>query len=123
VEAEVNAAGVFYGDVKGAEDEFGAFEVDGVAGEGIDDFHERGLDGFLIFDEGDGMDAGVVGDLNAAHHALMEVAELLSAESGRAATDSGDFDVSTDADAGTNWHSVILVLILIDRSQFFIPFS
>ena len=34
----------------------------------------------------------------------MEVAELLSAESGGAATDSGDLDMSTDSDVGTDWH-------------------
>ena len=67
--------------------------VDGVADEGIDDLHEGGLDRFLILDKGDGVEAGVGGNLDAAHHALMEVAELLSAKSGGAATDSGDLDV------------------------------
>src|ERR1039458_4005691 len=37
----------------------GAFEVDGVAGEGVDDFHEGGLDGLLVLDEGDGVEACV----------------------------------------------------------------
>ena len=42
--------GVSYGDVEGAEDQGGALQVDGVAHEGVDDFHERGLDGLLVFD-------------------------------------------------------------------------
>ena len=101
----MDAAGVSYGDVEGAEDEFGALEVDGVADEGVDDFHEGGLDGRLVLDEGDGMKAGVGRSGNAAHHALMEIAELLSAESGGAATDSGDLDVGADFDIGMNWHT------------------
>ena len=39
--------------------------------------------------------------LDGAEHALVEVAELLFAESGGAATDSGDFDMST---AFRIWH-------------------
>src|ERR1035437_6824526 len=104
VDAKVDAAGVSYGDVEGAEDELGAFEVDGIAGESVDDFHERGLDGLLVLDEFDGVKAGVTRGGDAAHHALVEVAELLSAESGGAATDTGDLDVSADFDAGMNWH-------------------
>ena len=95
VEVEADAAGIADGDVEGAEQEFGAFEVDGVAGEGVDDFHERGLNGLLALDLGDGMKAGFGRGGDAAHHALVEVAELLSAKSGRAATDSGDLDVGT----------------------------
>ena len=38
---------------------------------------------------------------DGADHPLVEIAELLSAESGGAATDSGDFDVG--ADFGV-WH-------------------
>jgi hypothetical protein len=34
----------------------------------------------------------------------MEVAELLSAESGGAAADSGDFDVGAISDIRMNWH-------------------
>jgi hypothetical protein len=41
----------------------------------------------------DGVKAGVGRSFDATQHALMEVAELLSAHSGRAALDSGDFDV------------------------------
>ena len=43
------------------------------------------------------------GTVDGAEHALVEVAELLSAESGRAATDSGDFDVGAIPDV---WHGV-----------------
>jgi hypothetical protein len=42
--------------------------------------------------------------LNAAHHALMKVAELLSAESVGAATDSGDLNVSAELDVGVTRH-------------------
>jgi hypothetical protein len=59
VQVEADAAGVADGDMKGAEQELGAFEVDGIAGEGVDDFHERGLNGLLALDLGDGMEAGV----------------------------------------------------------------
>jgi hypothetical protein len=51
---EADALGVFDGDVEGFEHEVGAAEVDGVAGVGVDHFHERGLDGLLVLDEGDG---------------------------------------------------------------------
>ena len=47
--AESNAADVADGGVEGAEDEFGAFEFDGAAKQGIDDLDEGGLDGFLVF--------------------------------------------------------------------------
>jgi hypothetical protein len=100
---------------RGLEHEVGAAEVDGVAGDGVDDFHERGLDGLLVFDEGDGMEAGVVGDLDAAHHALMEVAEDFSAERGGAATDSRDLDVGADLDVGVDRH--------IHTSKKWIPLS
>jgi hypothetical protein len=69
-----------------------------IAGEGVDDFHERGPDGLFVFDEGDGMQAGVGRSFNTAQHALVEVAELLSAQGGRAAGDAGDFDVLAVAD-------------------------
>jgi len=112
---EADAVGVFHGDVEGLEHEVGTAEVDGVAGDGVDDFHERGLDGLLVFDESDGVEAGVRWHLDAAHHALVEVAELLSAESGGAAADSGDLDVSANLDAWMNRH--------IDTSKNLIPFS
>ena len=63
------------------------------------------------------MEAGVRRNLDAAHHALMEVAELLSVKSGGAATHSGDLDVSTDFDARTKWH------IDIHTSRDLIPLS
>jgi hypothetical protein len=96
VEVEADAAGIFDGDVESFEDEVGTAEIDGVAGDGVDDFHERGLDGLLVFDERDGMEASFRRSLDAAQHALMEVAELLSAQSGRAAADPSDLDVRTE---------------------------
>jgi hypothetical protein len=50
VDVEMDAGSISYGSVKSAEDELGAREVDGVANQGVDDLHERGLDAFLIFD-------------------------------------------------------------------------
>jgi|SRR5580658_33475 hypothetical protein len=45
------------------------------------DFHDGGLDGFLVLKHGDGVEARL-GDGDGAKHALVEIAELLSAESG-----------------------------------------
>ena len=98
VDAELGAAGISYGDVKGFDDEFGATQVDVVAGQGVDDFHERGLDGLFIFDEGDGVETGVGWSFDAAQHALVEVAELLSTHGGASALDAGDFDVLAGGD-------------------------
>jgi hypothetical protein len=92
--SEVFVAGIFYGDVQGAEHQRGALQLDGVAHESVEDFHERDLDGFAVFDERDGVKACLRRGANAAMHALVVVAEFLLAESGRAATDSGDFDMS-----------------------------
>jgi hypothetical protein len=92
VAAKVDAADVADGGVEGAENEFGALDFDGAAEQRVDDFDERGLDGFLVLKEGGMVDARVRG-FDGAEHALVEVAELLSAESGAAARDSGDFDV------------------------------
>jgi hypothetical protein len=100
VDAELNPAGVADGGVEGAEDEFSAAEFDGAANQSVDDFHDGGLDGFLVLKQSDGVEARV-GAFDGAKHALVEIAELLSTESGRAATDSGDFDVG----AGFHvWH-------------------
>jgi hypothetical protein len=77
-----------------------AFDVDGVAHEGVDDFHERVLDGLFVFDHRDGMEARLWRATDAAVGVLVEVAELLSAESGGVATDSGDFDMSASVIVG-----------------------
>jgi hypothetical protein len=92
VEVEFDAADVADGGVEGAEDEFSALQFDGAADQAVDDLHEGDLDGFLVFQQGRVMDARVR-DFDGAEHALVEVTELLSAESGGAATDSGDLDV------------------------------
>lgn len=42
---------------------------------------------------------------DAADHALMEITEPLVAKGGRAAFDSGDFDVGAGSNAGVDWHS------------------
>lgn len=91
---EANALGVFYGDVESAQDECGAFHIDGIAHEGVDDFHQRGLDGLGIFQVRDGMEARLGWSSDTAQHALMELAELFVAKCGRLATDSVDLDMS-----------------------------
>ncbi len=121
IEVEADAADIFDRDVKGAEDEFGAVEIDGVAGEGVDDLHERGLEGFFVFDESDGMEAGLRRGPDATDHALMEIAELLSAKCGRTATDSGDLDVRACFDVGMDWHiNTCNFLIVVSQNPGFI---
>jgi hypothetical protein len=83
---EADAAGVADGGVEGAEDEFSAAQFDGAANQGVDDFHDGGLDSFLVLQHGDGVEARP-GNGDGAKHALVEIAELLSAKSGGAATD------------------------------------
>jgi len=104
--AEVNLACVFRRHVKGAENELGAAVVDGVADEGIDDLHERGLDGCGIVEDGHGMKAGLGRSADAANHALMEVTENFAAQGGRAAAMSAGLDVSADASALSGGHGV-----------------
>ena len=98
-ELDVGAADVFHRDVQGAQDQGRALEVDGVAHERIHDFHERGLNRGFILDHRDGVQACLRWRANSAIHALVEVAELLSAERWGAAPDSGDFDMSASASA------------------------
>jgi hypothetical protein len=95
MEAEVDAADVADSGVEGAEDEFGALEFDVAAEQGVDELDEGGLDGFLVLEEGGVVDAGGGRTWNGAEHALVEVAELLAAKSGRAAADAADLDMST----------------------------
>jgi hypothetical protein len=97
VDAELHAADVAASDVEGTKNERGALGVDGVAHQRVDDFHERHLDGLLVLDEGDGVQARLRWSSDAADHALVEVAELLSAHGGRGATNSGDLDVGAAA--------------------------
>ena len=97
---EPGAVGVFYCDVESADDQLGALGIDGVADERVDDFHQRGLNGLFALELSDGMKTRARRSANAANHALVEVAELLSAESRRVATDSSDFDMSAGARVG-----------------------
>ena len=78
---EVYAAGVADGYVQGAENQLSAADVDGAADQGVDDFHDGGLDGVFILEESYGMKTRV-GAFDRGDHALVEVAEGLSAESG-----------------------------------------
>ena len=93
VEVEADAADVAHGGVKGAENEFSALEFEGAAEQSVDDLHERGLDGLGVLEEGGAEDAGA-GEADGTEHALVKVAKLLSAKSGRAAADAGDLDMS-----------------------------
>jgi hypothetical protein len=52
------------------------------------------LDGFLVLDAGERMQARLRRRAHAAMHALVVVAELLSAKRRRAATNPGDLDMS-----------------------------
>ncbi len=94
VAVELGASRVLYRDVQGSEDQLGTFQVDGVAHQCIDDFHQRGLDGFFVLNDGDGVEARLRRPADTAVGVLVEVTKLLSAERGGAATDSGDFDMS-----------------------------
>jgi hypothetical protein len=76
VDAELYAGGIFYGDVQGADDQTGAFDVDGVAHEGVDDFHERVLDGLFVFDHRDGVQARLWRAADAALGVLVEVSRI-----------------------------------------------
>jgi len=115
VGAEMDSRGISGGDVKSAQDELGALEVDGVADEGVDDFHEGGLDAFFVLDEGDGVKAGFGRGADTADHALMEVAEDFAAESGGAAGGSVDLDVSADADVLVERHGAGTFRIWIEK--------
>jgi hypothetical protein len=85
---EMGAGRILGGDVKGTEDELGAAEVDGIADEGVDDFHERGLDRLRVFEEGHGMKARLGRRVHAADETLVEIAEKFAAQGGRAAGNS-----------------------------------
>jgi hypothetical protein len=80
--------------LQGAQDQRGALHVDGIAQQRIHDFHQRGLDGLFVLDAGERMQARLGRSAHAAMHALVVVAELLSAKRGRTATDAGDLDMS-----------------------------
>src|SRR5579862_4157874 len=101
---EVGAAGISGGDVESAENEAGALKIDVVADDGVDGFHERGLDGGFVLEHGHGMDARPGRRAHATNHALVKVAENLSAKSGRAAADSVDLDLRTDLNVGADCH-------------------
>jgi hypothetical protein len=81
VDAELNPAGVANGGVEGAEDEFCAAQFDAAPDQPVDNFHDGGLNGFLVPKQGDGVQARV-GPFDGAEHALVEIAEPLSAKSG-----------------------------------------
>jgi hypothetical protein len=93
-DVEVDVAGISYCDVQGFEDDVGALDVDGAFEDGIDHVHDGGLDGFGVFDQGDGVDLRIDAGLHALDHAGVEVAKVFLFERGRTAAVSGDLDVS-----------------------------
>jgi hypothetical protein len=93
VEIEADAADVADGGIEGTEDEFSALEFQGATEQSVDDFHQGGLDGFGVLEQGGAKNAGT-GEADGTEHALVEVAELLSAKGRRAAADAGDLDMS-----------------------------
>ncbi|PYX71135.1 MAG: hypothetical protein DMG78_16450 [Acidobacteria bacterium] len=60
----------------------------------------------MSFDHGDGVEARLWRATDAAVGVLVEVAELLSVESGGVATDSGDLDMRASAIVG---HGIYLL--------------
>ena len=103
---ERDAARIFDGDVQGAQDQVSALEIDGIAHEGVDNFHKRHLDGLFVLYDGEGVEAGLRWGAHAAMDALVEVAELLSSESGGSTTDSGDLDMSAGRVGHIGFHLV-----------------
>ena len=77
---DAGAGVIFHGNVEGAQNQRGALHVDGVAQQRIDDFGQRGLDGLFVLDAGEWVQARLPRRAHAAMHALVVVAELLSAE-------------------------------------------
>src|SRR6202035_1765856 len=92
------------GDAKRAQDEASARDIDVVADEGVNDFHERGLDGLLVLEISDGMEARFGRGAHATDHPLMEITEDFLAQRWRAAADSVDLDVSTDTSVWIDCH-------------------
>ena len=101
---EMSFARVPDGDAESAQDEASARDIDVVADEGVDDFHERGLDGLRVLEIGDGMEARFGRGAHTADHALMEITEDFLAQRWRAAADSVDLNVSTDASVWIDCH-------------------
>ena len=95
---------ISYGDVKGAQYESCAGDIDLVANDGVDDLHERGLDGRSVLNQRDGMEPRFGRGAHAANHALVKVAENFFAKSGRAAAGSVDLDVSAETNVVVACH-------------------
>ena len=114
---EGGASDIANGGVESAEHEFGARKIDGAADQRVDDFHDGGLNGFAVFKKSDMVEARVRA-FDGAEHALVEVAELLSAKSWGATTDSGDLDVRANFDFVLSCH-----VGPIDITYFFVVFG
>jgi hypothetical protein len=97
---ETDIAAISYGDVESFENEVGTFGVDGAFEQGVNHVHDGGLDGFGVFDQGDGMDLRVHTRLHALDHAGVEVAKIFVFERGGTAAVSGDLDVGAATNVG-----------------------
>ena len=100
------------GDAQGLNDETGAGGVERAFHQAIDYVHDRKLDGFAVFEQGHGVQLHVDTLLHAFDDAGVEVTEELTAQGGRTAALSGDFDVSAITNVGTggngNGHELLL---------------
>ena len=106
-DVEVDVAGISYGDVEGFEEDVGALVVDSAFEDGVDGVHDRGLDGFGVFDQGDGVNLGVDASLDSFDHAGVKVAEVFLLERGGTAAVSGDFYVGALTNVWMNGHGYI----------------
>ena len=104
---KVDVAGISYGDVQSFEDDVGALVVDVAFEDGVDHVHDGGLDGFGVFDQGDGVDLRVDASLHTLDHAGVEVAEIFLLERGGTAAVSGDFYVGALTNVWMNGHGYI----------------
>ena len=106
-DAEVNVAGISYGDVEGFEDEGGTLVVDGAFEHGVDHVHERSLNGFGALDQGNGLDLRIHAGLHTFDHAGVEVAEVFLLERGGTAAVSGDLDVGAATNVRMQRHGYV----------------
>ena len=117
---EADAMRVLGGDVERFEDQFGATILDGAAKQGLDEIHERGLDGLLVLDERDGRNIGVNGAGNAVNQTLMEVTKMFAFEGGRATALSANLDM-TATRMSLNWHRYTLKNGVLKLNLLFAP--
>ncbi len=89
---EVGVLEVVRGGLESVEEETGALVVEGVVGNGADDLHEGALDGVGVLEDGEVAQAGA-GGVEATTDSVVEVAEDLAAQGGRAALNAVGLEV------------------------------